>query len=163
MQWHKTVTCTSVRCLHPATMLKTSGYNPPSTSTLVPKSLTPHTFHPHHVTIYQSLYLRHCSFKSKPFLFYPSSPMLPPSPLPPPCIVSISPSLPTNTNSSFFAHIGTVFLWLYWPSFNAALQSGNAQSRAILNTYYSLTGSVMATFIWSMVVNKDHKLAMVGF
>ncbi|KAL5487173.1 hypothetical protein EMCRGX_G019744 [Ephydatia muelleri] len=62
--------------------------------------------------------------------------------------------------SDLFSMIGTVFLWLYWPSFNAALQSGNAQSRAILNTYYSLTGSVMATFIWSMVVNKDHKLAM---
>lgn len=63
-------------------------------------------------------------------------------------------------SSDLFSMIGTVFLWLYWPSFNAAIQSGNAQSRAIINTYYSLTGSVMATFIWSMVVNKDHKLTM---
>ena len=56
---------------------------------------------------------------------------------------------------------GTLFLWLYWPSFNAALASGNAQNRAIINTYYSMTGSVFSTFIVSMVLDSNRKLDMV--
>ena len=33
--------------------------------------------------------------------------------------------------------VGTVFLWMFWPSFNAgAAAEGDAQMRAIVNTYY---------------------------
>ena len=54
-------------------------------------------------------------------------------------------------------------MWLFWPSFNGALASGNAQYRAIINTYFSMTGSVIATFIFSMILNgKNRKLDMVN-
>ena len=42
-------------------------------------------------------------------------------------------------------------MWLFWPSFNGSLASGNAQVRAIINTYFSMTGSVVTTFFFSMV------------
>ena len=56
---------------------------------------------------------------------------------------------------------GTLFLWLFWPSFNGALASGNGQYRAIINTYYSLTGSVIASVLVSMMVDKERKISMV--
>lgn len=60
-----------------------------------------------------------------------------------------------------FSPPGTIFLWLFWPSFNGGLASGNAQLRAIINTYFSMTGSVIATFIFSMLFDKKRKLSMV--
>ena len=57
---------------------------------------------------------------------------------------------------------GTLFLWLFWPSFNGGLASGNAQIRAIINTYFSMTGSVVGTFLFSMLFDKNRKLTMVG-
>ena len=47
--------------------------------------------------------------------------------------------------SDTFAMIGTLFLWCFWPSFNAALSSGN-QSRTVINTYLSLVSSCLAAF-----------------
>lgn len=41
--------------------------------------------------------------------------------------------------SDLFAMIGTIFLWIFWPSFNSGLLDDVAQQhRAILNTYLSL-------------------------
>ena len=62
-----------------------------------------------------------------------------------------------NYNSNTFAFIGTVFLWMFWPSFNGALSSGNAQQRAIINTYLSLTASCIAVFLVSPF-GRDGKL-----
>lgn len=47
--------------------------------------------------------------------------------------------------SDVFAMVGTLFLWVFWPSFNSALLDGPEQQRAILNTYLALaacTGNV---------------------
>jgi ammonium transporter Rh len=60
----------------------------------------------------------------------------------------------SNYNSNTFAFLGTIFLWMYWPSFNSALTSGNAQQRAIINTYLSLTGSNIAVFFCAPIFNK---------
>ena len=61
----------------------------------------------------------------------------------------------------FFVFLGTLFLWLFWPSFNGALAEGNGQYRAIINTYFSLTGSVVATFVLSSILDKKRKFDMV--
>lgn len=44
-------------------------------------------------------------------------------------------------NSDTFAMIGTLFLWIFWPSFNSVLVDGADQERAILNTYLSLAAA----------------------
>lgn len=56
---------------------------------------------------------------------------------------------------------GSLFLWLYWPSFNSILVApGNDQQRAIINTYLSLTACTVSVFAASAIVNKQ-KLQMV--
>ncbi|PNJ56761.1 RHBG isoform 1 [Pongo abelii] len=65
-------------------------------------------------------------------------------------------------HSDLFAMIGTIFLWIFWPSFNAALTSlGAGQHRAALNTYYSLAASTLGTFALSALVGEDGRLDMV--
>lgn len=57
-------------------------------------------------------------------------------------------------HSDIFAMIGTVFLWLFWPSFNAGTAVDEGRLRAIINTYYSLTASTIVTFAISSLVHK---------
>ncbi|XP_053571980.1 ammonium transporter Rh type C-like [Bombina bombina] len=65
-------------------------------------------------------------------------------------------------HSDLFSMIGTLFLWMYWPSFNSAIsKAGDAQQRAVINTYCSLAASVLSTFAISSAVNKTGKLEMV--
>jgi ammonium transporter Rh len=53
-------------------------------------------------------------------------------------------------DSNLFSVIGTIFLWLFWPSFNAALANTSIEVlRCILNTFVSLIGSTISTFIIS--------------
>lgn len=56
--------------------------------------------------------------------------------------------------SDLFSMIGTIFLWLYWPSFNAGTAVDQGQLRGVINTYYSLTASAIVTFALSSLVNK---------
>jgi ammonium transporter Rh len=54
----------------------------------------------------------------------------------------------STKQSDTLALIGTVFLWMFWPSFNCAIPvNGSQVMRTIINTIMSLTGSCMATFI----------------
>lgn len=63
-------------------------------------------------------------------------------------------------NSDLFSMIGTIFLWIYWPSFNSAVAKDEGQMRAIVNTYLSIASSCITTFIISTLVGKG-KLNMV--
>ena len=62
----------------------------------------------------------------------------------------------------FTQHSGTLFLWIFWPSFNGVLAAGNAQTRAIINTYFAMTASVFGTYIFSILFGKDKKITMVS-
>nr|XP_012149217.1 PREDICTED: ammonium transporter Rh type A isoform X5 [Megachile rotundata] len=64
-------------------------------------------------------------------------------------------------NSDIFAMIGTVFLWLFWPSFNSAALEGDDQQRAIINTLLSICSSCVIAFATSALVSKDSKFNMV--
>lgn len=57
---------------------------------------------------------------------------------------------------------GTVYLWMFWPSFNSAITAhGDDQHRTALNTYYSLAACTLATYGMSAITSHDGKLDMV--
>ncbi|NWT69478.1 RHAG protein, partial [Prunella himalayana] len=62
-------------------------------------------------------------------------------------------------HSDMFAMIGTLFLWLFWPSFNSAI--AEVPVTAIINTYYSLAACTIVTFALSSLVDKRGKFSMV--
>jgi ammonium transporter Rh len=64
-------------------------------------------------------------------------------------------------HSDLFAMIGTVYLWMYWPSFNAGPQTGVPVQRAVVNTLLSMSGSCGAGFLFSKVLRVDKKFNMV--
>ncbi|CAH2090570.1 unnamed protein product [Euphydryas editha] len=66
-------------------------------------------------------------------------------------------------NSDVTAMIGSIFLWIYWPSFNSGLTNSNAEyQRAVINTYLSLAAATVTTFVMSSVVSKHQgRLDMV--
>merc|ERR1712137_1457766 len=66
----------------------------------------------------------------------------------------------SSYHSDTFAMIGTVFLWMFWPSFNGALATGTARQRVVINTVLALTGSATNAFLVSHILNKG-KFSMV--
>lgn len=47
---------------------------------------------------------------------------------------------------SFF---GSLFLFVYWPTFNAALSAAGGQKRALINTYLSIASSALSAAAFS--------------
>lgn len=56
--------------------------------------------------------------------------------------------------SDLFAMVGTLFLWMFWPSFNGAIapQLLGSQHRVIINTVFALSASCLASFAISIGV-----------
>ncbi|XP_061688264.1 ammonium transporter Rh type B-A-like [Syngnathoides biaculeatus] len=67
----------------------------------------------------------------------------------------------TSYHSDILSTMGTLFLWVFWPSFNSALTfKGDDQHRAILHTFIGLSSSTLTAFALSAVFNKRGKLTM---
>ncbi|NP_776596.1 ammonium transporter Rh type A [Bos taurus] len=65
-------------------------------------------------------------------------------------------------HSDLFAMIGSLFLWIFWPSFNSATaDEAKKQYRAIVNTYFSLAASVVTAYACSSLLESRGKLNMV--
>ncbi|XP_053524332.1 ammonium transporter Rh type A isoform X2 [Artibeus jamaicensis] len=63
--------------------------------------------------------------------------------------------------SELFSMIGTLFLWIFWPSFNSVFADvGEKQYKTIVNTYFSLAASVLTAYAFSSLVNHRGKLDM---
>jgi len=58
--------------------------------------------------------------------------------------------------SDIYAFIGTLFSWLYWPSFNASPAFGSDRMRAYINTIMSLTSSTTMTFATSALIEENN-------
>jgi len=67
----------------------------------------------------------------------------------------------SSTSSDLTSMIGTIFLWAFWPSFNGVgAATGDAQERAVVNTYFSLCAAVMSTFAFSALITPSRKFSM---
>lgn len=64
-------------------------------------------------------------------------------------------------HSDIFSMIGTVFLWLFWPSFNGGAGTGDEQHRALINTYLSLCACTVVAFAFSQLVESKGRFNMV--
>ncbi len=65
-----------------------------------------------------------------------------------------SPNEKSRYTSDTFAMVGTIFLFCFWPSFNAGVAVGIARLYAIVNTYVSICASVIGAFLMSSLVKK---------
>lgn len=65
-------------------------------------------------------------------------------------------------HSDLFAMIGTLFLWIYWPTFNGGFADDDQQKeRAYLNTFLSLCASSVVAFALSSLLDKKGRFDMV--
>ncbi|KAK5643396.1 hypothetical protein RI129_007241 [Pyrocoelia pectoralis] len=67
----------------------------------------------------------------------------------------------SSYTSDLFAMIGTIFLWMFWPSFNAGELAGDDRHRAVINTYLSLASCCVTAFAVSAIFTPGHKFDMV--
>lgn len=68
-----------------------------------------------------------------------------------------------SNNADLFSLLGTLFLWVYWPSFvaGAANIDEMQQQRAIVNTILALSSSTVAAFWLSSVFSRDGRFRPV--
>ncbi|XP_008692804.1 blood group Rh(CE) polypeptide isoform X3 [Ursus maritimus] len=67
----------------------------------------------------------------------------------------------TAKSSSLFAMLGTLFLWMFWPSFNSALLDvPKERKNAVFNTYYALAASAVTAISMSALARPRGKINM---
>uniref|UniRef100_A0A8C0FRW1 Ammonium transporter AmtB-like domain-containing protein n=1 Tax=Bubo bubo TaxID=30461 RepID=A0A8C0FRW1_BUBBB len=72
----------------------------------------------------------------------------------------VHPKETPTPRSDLLSLVGTLILWVFWPSFVAVLcQPGDAQHRAILNTLLAMSASTVTTTVASSLLERDGKLS----
>ncbi|KAM6365038.1 ammonium transporter Rh type B isoform 2-T2 [Pluvialis apricaria] len=67
----------------------------------------------------------------------------------------------TGHQPDVFAVVGTIYLWIFWPTFTSATTvRDNAEPWAMLNTYFLLAASTLATFVLSPLLHEESTLQM---
>lgn len=59
------------------------------------------------------------------------------------------PGVESDKVSNTFCLLGSMFLWLFWPSFTSAVVSGDLAILTAINTVVALCGSTLSTYIFS--------------
>jgi ammonium transporter Rh len=67
----------------------------------------------------------------------------------------------SSYTSDLFAMVGTVFLWIYWPSFNGAFATGASRQRVVVNTVLGLCSSCTTAFMCSYLLRRTGRFSMV--
>ena len=59
-----------------------------------------------------------------------------------------------DATSDRFAMLGSMVLWLFWPSFCSAIVAADEMPRTVVNTVLSLSGATVSTFVLSTLLRK---------
>jgi ammonium transporter Rh len=60
-----------------------------------------------------------------------------------------------DKTSDTFAMLGSIFLWMFWPSFNGALATGSQQHRVVTNTVFALSSSAITSIALSPLFTEN--------
>ncbi|EHH14466.1 hypothetical protein EGK_00394 [Macaca mulatta] len=81
--------------------------------------------------------------------------------LPKPLLKGTEDKYQTTTSPSLFAMLGTLFLWMFWPTFNSALLLNPIERKnAVFSTYYALAVSAVTAISVSSLAHPRGKINM---
>jgi ammonium transporter Rh len=63
-----------------------------------------------------------------------------------------------NYHSDIFSVIGTIFLFMFWPSFNGAMTTGDQQYRCVINTFLALAACCIIAFATSSLEERKFNM-----
>ncbi|XP_056413047.1 RH-like protein [Hyla sarda] len=68
----------------------------------------------------------------------------------------------SRPKSELFSILGTLFLWMFWPSYNSIMLTDSSQLRnAVYNTFFSLAASTVTVFSVSALLNQKGAFKMI--
>ncbi|HWP96559.1 MAG TPA: ammonium transporter [Syntrophomonadaceae bacterium] len=73
-----------------------------------------------------------------------------------------APDCESDATSNQFALLGSMILWLFWPSFTSALVSPDRVVLTAINTVFALCGATMSTFIFSRLLRGKIEIADIA-
>ena len=71
-------------------------------------------------------------------------------------------SVETSKTSNEFAMLGSAALWIFWPSFCAALVAVNQIPLVAINTVLALCGSTLSTYVFSILIRGKIEIADIA-
>lgn len=63
-------------------------------------------------------------------------------------------SIPNDATSDRFSMLGSMVLWIFWPSFCSAVVAPDQVQHTVVNTILALCGATLATYIMSVILRK---------
>lgn len=72
------------------------------------------------------------------------------------------PSCENDANSNQFMLLGSMLLWLFWPSFTSALVTPDRVVLTAINTVFALCGATLSTYIFSKIIRGKIDIADIA-
>ncbi|HZK86806.1 MAG TPA: ammonium transporter, partial [Syntrophomonas sp.] len=73
-----------------------------------------------------------------------------------------APNIESDANSNQFMLLGSMMLWLFWPSFTSALVSPDRVVLTAINTVFALCGATLSTYIFSKMIRGKIEIADIA-
>jgi len=73
-----------------------------------------------------------------------------------------APNIESDANSNQFMLLGSMMLWLFWPSFTSALVSPDRVVLTAINTVFALCGATLSTYIFSKMIRGKIDIADIA-
>lgn len=67
-----------------------------------------------------------------------------------------------DATSDRFSMLGSMILWIFWPSFCAALVPAELMAQTVVNVIIALCGSTLATYFVSLIIRKKINIADIA-